>query len=87
MSRRTLLAVATAVASAALVGCSAGDVDEVRPGEQYEFTGATPTATVLDEAARAPAPTFDGELLDGSPFESSSLAGDIAVINFWGSWC
>ena len=42
---------------------------------------------MLDQAARAPAPAFDGELLDGSPFTSSSLTGDIAVINFWGSWC
>ncbi|SMO99911.1 hypothetical protein SAMN06273567_12040, partial [Geodermatophilus aquaeductus] len=83
---RALLAVATAAAFTVLVGCSAGDGDQTGSGAQYEFTGATPTATVLDEAARAPAPTFDGELLDGSPFESSSLAGDIAVINFWGSW-
>ena len=87
LSRRTLLAAATAVAWAALVGCSGEETDQTSPGQQYEFTGATPAATVLDEAARAPAPTFDGELLDGSPFESSSLTGDIAVINFWGSWC
>ena len=26
------------------------------------------------------------ELLDGSAFDSATLAGDIAVINFWGSW-
>lgn len=87
LSRRTLLAVATAAASTILIGCSATDVDQTTPGQKYEFDGATPAATVLDEGARAPAPPFDGELLDGSPFESSSLAGDIAVINFWGSWC
>ncbi|WP_336027591.1 TlpA family protein disulfide reductase [Geodermatophilus sp. FMUSA9-8] len=86
-TRRALLTVATAAAFSVLVGCSAGGGDRTTPGAQYEFTGATPTATVLDAAARAPAPTFDGELLDGSRFESSSLTGDIAVINFWGSWC
>ena len=74
-------------ASAVLMGCSAGDDDPSASPREYEFTGATPAATVLDHAARAPAPAFGGELLDGSPFESSSLTGDIAVINFWGSWC
>ncbi|MDT0276101.1 TlpA family protein disulfide reductase [Blastococcus goldschmidtiae] len=86
LSRRTLLAAATAATAAALAGCSS-ETDETSRGQQYEFTGATPPATVLDEAARAPAPAFDGELLDASQFESSSLTGDIAVINFWGSWC
>ncbi|MEJ7704386.1 MAG: TlpA disulfide reductase family protein [Geodermatophilaceae bacterium] len=33
------------------------------------------------------APEFSGELLDGSAFDSTSLAGDIVVLNFWGSWC
>lgn len=86
LSRRTSLAAATATASAALAGYS-GETDQTSRGQQYEFTGATPPATVLDEAARAPAPAFDGELLDGSQFEPSSLTGDIAVIYFWGSWC
>ena len=87
LTRRALLAAATVAASAVLMGCSAGDDDPSASPREYEFTGATPAATVLDQAARAPAPAFDGELLDGSPFTSSSLTGDIAVINFWGSWC
>ena len=87
LTRRALLAAATVAASAVLMGCSAGDDDPSASPREYEFTGATPAATVLDHAARAPAPAFGGELLDGSPFTSSSLTGDIAVINFWGSWC
>ena len=85
--RRALLAAAMAAALTVLVGCSAGDDGQSTSGREYEFTGATPTATVLDVADRAPAPPFEGELLDGSPFESSSLTGDIAVLNFLGSWC
>ena len=87
LSRRALLA-ATAVAVAlALDSCSASEVDQTKPGSQYEFSGATPAATVIAAASRAPAPPFTGELLDGTAFDSSTLAGDIAVINFWGSWC
>ena len=71
----------------ALAGCSSSDVDQTTPGTRYEFNGATPAGQVIDATSRAVAPPFSGELLDGAPFDSADLAGDIAVINFWGSWC
>jgi peroxiredoxin len=42
---------------------------------------------VVPASQRAAAPAFAGELLDGTAFDSAELAGGIAVINFWGSWC
>ena len=36
---------------------------------------------------RAAAPDFAGSLLDGGDFSSTELDGDVAVLNFWGSWC
>lgn len=42
---------------------------------------------MLERTGRAPAPPFSGQLLDGKPFTSVSLAGSIGLINFWGSWC
>ena len=78
---------ALALLTATLAGCSSNDVDQTAPGQRYEFTGATAAGQVLPESDRADAPSFDGELLDGTPFESAELAGDVAVINFWGSWC
>ncbi|TQN43113.1 thiol-disulfide isomerase/thioredoxin [Blastococcus colisei] len=87
LSRRTLLLAAGGAAAGALVGCSTGGNDTVSSTGEYEFTEPTPAATVVAEDQRSPAPAFSGELLDGTPFESSSLAGDVAVINFWGSWC
>ena len=86
-SRRTLLLAAGGAAAAALSGCSAGGTDTAGARREYEFTDPTPTATVIAEDERAPAPAFSGELLDGTPFDSSSLAGHVAVMNFWGSWC
>ncbi|MDK3256632.1 TlpA family protein disulfide reductase [Blastococcus capsensis] len=85
-SRRTLLLAASAAAGT-LAGCSTGGNDTAAPTGEYQFTEPTPTATVIAEDQRAPAPAFSGELLDGTPFDSSSLASDVAVINFWGSWC
>ena len=85
-SRRTLLVAVGGVAGA-LAGCSAGRDGSSGSTGEYEFTEPTPTATVIAEDRRAPAPAFAGELLDGSPFDSASLAGDVGVLNFWGSWC
>jgi thiol-disulfide isomerase/thioredoxin len=36
---------------------------------------------------RVKAPTLEGTTLDGEPFALSDLAGNIVVINVWGSWC
>ena len=70
-----------------LLGCSTGETDDAGASGEFEFREPTPAATVVPQGQRAPAPAFSGELLDGAPFESSSLAGDVVVINFWGSWC
>ena len=35
----------------------------------------------------APAPAWTLDDLDGKPVNSSSLAGKIVVMDFWGSWC
>lgn len=76
---------AALLAAALFSGCSAAD--STASDGDYEFTGATPHGQVVAPADRADAPSFDGEHLDGTPFDSTELAGDVAVINFWGSWC
>ena len=72
-----------------LTACSSGavEVDQTRPGEQYEFPDATPVGTVIPLDQRASAPALEGELIDESPYSSTSLEGDVAVLDFWGSWC
>ena len=84
-SRLSSILVALAVVPL-LAGCS-NEVDQTTPGGRYEFTGATEAGQVVPPSDRADAPSFDGELLDGTPFRSTELAGDVSVINFWGSWC
>lgn len=78
--------VALVVVTGLVAACSTGPGGSAGNG-QFEFTGATPAGQLIPPAQRAPAPPFSGELLDGSPFVSTSLAGHPAVINFWGSWC
>jgi thiol-disulfide isomerase/thioredoxin len=83
--RRALLVLA---ALGALAGCStgAGAVDVANGGE-FRFVAGTPAGEVIPADERATAPEFSGEMLSGGEFVSSSLAGDVAVLNFWGSWC
>jgi len=79
---------AALVAVALLGGCSSGDdAVDVNNGGQFRYVTATPDAEVIPDTGRASAPEFSGTLLSGETFSSTELAGDIAVLNFWGSWC
>jgi len=71
-----------------LTGCAtgAGAVD-VNNGGEFRFVQGTPAGEVIPSGERAAAPEFSGTLLGGGRFESTELAGDVAVLNFWGSWC
>jgi thiol-disulfide isomerase/thioredoxin len=84
--RRALLALACA---ALVAGCSTGsDQVEVNNGGEFRFVAATPSGEVIPENERATAPGFSGTLLEtGEPFDSGKLADQVAVLNFWGSWC
>lgn len=84
---RRLALLAVSALFLTLAGCSSSDVDQTTPGTRYEFNGATSAGEVIEATRRAVAPSFSGELLDGTPFDSADLDGDIAVLNFWGSWC
>ena len=86
---RSRLAGLGALAAVALLGgCSTGDdAVDVNNGGQFRFVAGTPAAELIPDAERASAPEFSGTLLSGEPFSSTELAGDVAVLNFWGSWC
>ncbi|WP_347058085.1 TlpA disulfide reductase family protein [Blastococcus sp. HT6-30] len=83
--RRLLTAV---LAAALLTGCSTGtDAVDVNNGGEFRFVAGTPRGEVIPPGERASAPEFSGTLLGGGEFSSAELAGDVAVLNFWGSWC
>jgi len=84
-SRWVVPAGAVAVLAA---GCTSGASQvDVNNGGEFRFVAATPAGEVIPEDERASAPEFSGSLLGGGDFDSSALAGDVAVLNFWGSWC
>jgi thiol-disulfide isomerase/thioredoxin len=82
---RLLLAVLLALLVA---GCSTGDgAVDVNNGGEFRFVAGTPDGEVIPAAERRSAPEFAGALLGGGEFSSTALDGQVAVINFWGSWC
>ena len=88
--RRALLGAAAALA--VLTGCtSAEGRADVTNGGEFRFVEGTPSGEVIPQGERAPAPDFGGTLLGGGggggDWTSAELAGQIAVLNFWGSWC
>ena len=71
-----------------LTGCSSGsDAVAVDNGGEFRFVEASPSGQVIPVGERAAAPKFSGRLLGGGDFSSGELSGDVAVLNFWGSWC
>jgi thiol-disulfide isomerase/thioredoxin len=83
---RALLALLAA--AALLTGCTSGpDAVDVNNGGEFRYVAATPAGEVIPEDDRASAPEFGGILLNGDDFSSSQLADQVAVLNFWGSWC
>ena len=85
---RSAVAAALGAGAVLLSGCSTGsDAVDVNNGGEFRFVQGTPAGKVIPEDERAGAPKFSGALLDGSDFSSTDLAGNVAVLNFWGSWC
>jgi thiol-disulfide isomerase/thioredoxin len=86
-SRAVALALGAAVA-VLLTGCgpetSAVDVNN---GGEFRYVADTPAGEVIPDTDRASAPQFAGTLLSGGAFASTQLSGNVAVLNFWGSWC
>ena len=81
-------AVLAVLGAVLLAGCSTGSgAVDVNNGGQFRFVAGTPAGEVIPADERAAAPEFSGQLLGGGDYSSTELAGDVAVLNFWGSWC
>ena len=51
------------------------------------YISADGSITVLGPDERDAAPDIAGETLEGEPISLADFAGDIVVVNVWGSWC
>jgi thiol-disulfide isomerase/thioredoxin len=69
----------------ALAGC--GSDGRVEPAAEAGFVQGGGVVTVVEGDEREPAPEFSGPTLDGGQFDLAEQAGNVVVLNVWGSWC
>lgn len=91
MSRRTVIAgmgVLGVLALAALVamvgGGGTGLGPERTPGQVRQVAA---NVVIVPAGQRRPLPAFAGQTVTGGTFDLASLRGQVAVLNFWASWC
>ena len=51
------------------------------------FVSGDGSITVLEPGDREPLPTISGQTLDGEELSTEQFAGQVLVVNVWGSWC
>jgi len=68
----------------ASVGCSSQPYADETTGGYVSSNGAI---TVVPEGEREPAPDVSGPTLEGEEVALSDFAGQVVVLNTWGSWC
>ena len=79
---RTRIALAATLALGLLAtGCSQAS------GGAEGFVSGSGTLTMVPVEERQDAPAIEGETLTGDPIALSDFAGEVVVLNVWGSWC
>lgn len=76
--------VAAACVVALLMGCSSTTASEEGG---IGFTAGDGSVTIIAADEREPAPELAGETLEGEPLSTAQFAGQLIVLNVWGSWC
>lgn len=86
---RRAICVGIALLLAALAGCATGS-DAVEQGSTFTFVAPGGKREIFyPPADRQPAPQLAGENLTrpGERIRLSDYAGEVVVLNIWGSWC
>ena len=85
---RVLSALALLALPLAATGCSASGADEpTRSAGQEGYVGVDGNLTQIPPAERDAVPTVSGPSLDGRKVSTADYAGQVLVLNVWGSWC
>ncbi len=68
-------------------GAQDGPSNRTNPGRPSPGDIIRPGVDLYPPDERRAAPTLEGATLDGAPLALTDLAGNIVVLNVWGSWC
>ncbi|WP_237565805.1 TlpA family protein disulfide reductase [Ornithinimicrobium cerasi] len=81
---------AAALATLLLAGCSDGGTsinDQMRQGDQKGYVAGDGTIEALAPEQRDTTISLAGTTLEEDPWSSADHAGEVVVVNVWGSWC
>ena len=79
-------AAALALAAGLLASACTGGGSDTTSGTQ-RFVAGDGVVHFVSATSRKPGPALSGTLLDGTPFDATSLGSGPVVVNIWGSWC
>lgn len=93
-TRRTALrwgaaALATASVSAA-AACSSDPnsiAEQAKAGDSKNYVAGDGSIETVATGQRGEPVTLSGTTLEGQPWSIADVAGSVAVVNVWGSWC
>jgi thiol-disulfide isomerase/thioredoxin len=77
----------TALASVALLALLAGCSNDIGSSGDQGYVAGKGIITSLPEADRKQPGEVAGETIDGEPLSLDDYAGQVVVVNVWGSWC
>jgi peroxiredoxin len=83
--RAAAAAAAVALSLPLVVGCTSDGA--VESGDNQGFVSADLGVDVIPADEREAAPDVTGTTLDGDEISLADYAGDVVVMNVWGSWC
>lgn len=87
-TRRRRLMLGVLVAALLLTACSDGQVERTEAGGQSGYIEGDGAVSLIEPADRVPAPEFSAPYLDqDGQFQLADTAGEVVVLNVWGSWC
>jgi thiol-disulfide isomerase/thioredoxin len=77
----------TTLASVALLALLAGCSNDIGSSGDQGYVAGKGIITSLPEADRKQPGEVAGETIDGEPLSLDDYAGQVVVVNVWGSWC
>jgi thiol-disulfide isomerase/thioredoxin len=80
---RALVAPVLAVLLVAIAGCS----NDIGSAGEKGFVSGNGLITTLPVSDRAEPGDVSGTTIDGEPLSLDDFAGQVVVVNVWGSWC
>ncbi len=90
MTRVTVIRFArstVALLCAVLTIASCTNDNHTSSGGDQGFVSGDGSTVVVDATDRTQAPAVSGKTLQGEDLALSDFAGDVVVLNVWGSWC